>query len=468
MAAMRREDAVAELTRPGAPFELVETEVGGIAVRTYAAAPPTLRGVLEASRAHATRDFLVYEDDRFTFADHLGIVAGLARWFADERGIGPGDRVAIGMRNFPEWLMAFWATEVLGAVAVPLNAWWTGPELRFALEDSGTALAVLDGERHDRLVDDLGELRLPSVVVRHRGDLRGRAVHWREVFEGLDRSADLPATPVGPDDDATILYTSGTTGRPKGAVGTHRNHVHNYLNMAFSSAVDRVLAASAGRGRAAPPAAPPVPCSLQTYPFFHIGGITTIYTSTGFGVKMVLQYKWDLEEALALIERERVTSLAAVPLILRRFLDSPLLEGRDLSSLATLGSGGAPVPPDLIPRIDDQFASRGGAVERLRPHRDDVGGDVEPGPRLRRPAEQRGPHARHDRRPGGRSRDAAPTSRRDRPASCGSAARPSCAATGTSPKRRRGPSPTAGSTAATSAPSTRRGSCTSSTASRTS
>jgi acyl-CoA synthetase (AMP-forming)/AMP-acid ligase II len=355
MAAMRREEAVAELTRPGAPFEIVETEVGGVPVRVYAGAPPTLREVLASSRAHGARDFLVYEDERWTFAEHLEIVAGLAHWLADERGIGRGDRVAIGMRNFPEWLMAFWATQALGAVAVPLNAWWTAPELRFALEDSGAALAVLDGERHDRLADALVELRLPTIVVRHDGDLRGPSVHWGAVLEALDRTADLPASAAGPDDDATIIYTSGTTGRPKGAVGTHRNHVHNYLNMAFGGAVDRLLAASAAP---APTAAPPVPCMLQTYPFFHIGGITTICTSTGFGVKTVLQYKWDLEEALAIVERERVTSLAAVPTILRRLLESPLLERYDVSSLSTLGSGGAPVPPDLIPRIDEQFASQ--------------------------------------------------------------------------------------------------------------
>src|SRR5581483_1207995 len=231
--------------------------------------------VLESSRAHGTRDFLVYETDRYTFADHLGIVAGLARWLAAERGVRKGDRVAIGMRNYPEWLFAFWAAEALGAVVVPLNAWWTAPELRYALDDSGVTFAVLDGERYERLAGDLAALDLASLVVRHDRPVAGAAIHWGDVFDRLDRSPELPDVDIAPDDDATILYTSGTTGQPKGAVGTHRNHVTNYMNMAFGGALDAVLAAS----RPAPPAPAgdaPAPCSLQTYPFFHIGGLTMV------------------------------------------------------------------------------------------------------------------------------------------------------------------------------------------------
>ncbi len=374
MTAMSRADAVAALTKPGAPFEIVETEVRGVTVRAFAGAPASLRGVLESSRAHGTRDFLVYQDDRYTFADHLSIVAGLARWLTTEHGIGKGDRVAIGMRNYPEWIFTFWATQVLGAVAVPLNAWWTGAELRYALDDSGARFAVLDGERSSRLAGALAELSLPSIVVRPdgepgAGDPGAGAIPWADVYAGLDRSADLPAAvEIDPDDDATILYTSGTTGRSKGAIGTQRNHVTNYLNTAFSAAVERMLAASAtatvATGAVTPGSAPvpavvaPLPCSLQTYPFFHIGGLTAVYISTGFGTKMVLQYKWDLEEALELIQRERVTSLAAVPTILRRVLESPLLDRYDLSTLGNVGSGGAPVPPDLIHRVDDLFASK--------------------------------------------------------------------------------------------------------------
>jgi long-chain acyl-CoA synthetase len=352
---MSREEVVAGLTRAGAMFEVGEADVRGAPTRVWVNAPATLRDVLEGTRSHGARDFLVYGDERITFAEHLALVAGLARWLAEARGVGKGDRVAIGMRNYPEWIVTFWATQALGAVAVPLNAWWTAPELRYALDDSGATLAVVDGERHARMRDDLVALGIPALVVRHDGDVGRHGARWAEVAAGLDPTAPMPDVHIDPDDDATIVYTSGTTGEPKGAVGSHRNHASTFFNTAFAGAVGIALAKAADGSASAGTKASYPPCSLLTYPFFHIGGLNTIYISTGFGVKTVLQYKWDIEDALALIERERVTSLAAVPKLLRELLGSPLLADHDVSSLGTLGSGGAPVPPDLVDRIDRTF-----------------------------------------------------------------------------------------------------------------
>jgi long-chain acyl-CoA synthetase len=346
-----RDDAIAGLTGPGGPFEIVEEGQ----LRTWAKGPGSLRDLLEGTRRLADRDYLVYGDERWTHTEHLGLVAGLARWLATERGIGKGDRVAIGMRNYPEWIITFWATQALGAVVVPLNAWWTAPELRFALEDSGASVVVVDGERHDRMVADLTDLGLPSIVVRHDGELGGGAVAWADVLDALDRSAPMPTVAIDPDDVATIVYTSGTTGRSKGAVGSHRNHVSTFLNTAFNGTLGSAMARAAGAPKPEPPAHPA--CALQTYPFFHIGGINALCINTGFGVKVVLQYKWDLDEVLDTIERERVTSLAAVPTLLRELLESPKAAERDLSSLGTVASGGAPVPPDLVGRIDARGAS---------------------------------------------------------------------------------------------------------------
>jgi long-chain acyl-CoA synthetase len=353
MGTMTRDEAVAALTGPGGPFEIVDTQIGDVSMRVYESAPPSLMSILESSRGHGDREFLVFKHDRVTFSDHYGIVAALASWLAGERGIGKGDRIAIGMRNYPEWLFAFWATLALGAVAVPLNAWWSGPELRYALDDSGATFALLDGERYDRLAGDLRELRMPSIVVRHQGAVQDGAIRWPDLRDQLDRSVALPDVDVAPDDDATILYTSGTTGQPKGAVGTHRNHLTNYMNSLCFGAVDAMLASSPAPLAEQTVAAPP--CSLQTYPFFHIGGLTMLYMATGAGVKLVLQYKWDLEQALELIEREHVTSFAAVPTILRQVFDSPLMEKYDVSSLTNIGSGGTPVPPDLVGRVDEEF-----------------------------------------------------------------------------------------------------------------
>jgi long-chain acyl-CoA synthetase len=350
---VNRNEAFAELTKPGAPFEITDAEVNGLPMRVWAKAPSTLGSLLDGTAKHGDQEFIIYQDERYTFADHRELVAGFAHWLASERGVVKGDRIVIGMRNFPEWIVAFWAAQVLGAVAVPLNAWWTAPELRYAVEDCGASFAVVDGERYERMATDLTDLAVPAVVVRHHGLVLGTSVHWADAASAFDQAAPMPNVAIDPDDDATILYTSGTTGRPKGAVGTHRNHVTNFLNTAFSATVDAMVAV---RPRAQPlPSSPP--CSLMTYPFFHIGGLTTLYISAGFRVKMVLQYKWDLEEALKLVERERVTGLSAVPTLLRQVLDSPLIERYDVSSLTTLGSGGAPVPPDLVDRVDRQFAS---------------------------------------------------------------------------------------------------------------
>jgi long-chain acyl-CoA synthetase len=367
------DEAIAELTKPGAPFEVGSAEVDGRTSPVWTKAAPSLRDLLAATERHGDREFLVYGDDRYTFGEHLRAVAGFARWLARERGVGKGDRVAIGMRNYPEWIIAFWATQALGAVTVPLNAWWTEPELRFALEDSGTTCAVLDGERYGRLAPDLADLGLPSVVVRHDGEVAPAHAHWADVAGGFDRTgpAVLPDVAIGPDDDATIIYTSGTTGRPKGAVNSQRNHVTTFLNTAFAAALQRMTSAppppaTATSAASAPSEAPEErprpaarPCSLMTYPFFHVGGINTIYISTGFGMKVVLQYRWEVEETLELIQREKVTSLAAVPKLLRELLESPLLDRYDVSSLAALNSGGAPVPPDLVDRIDRRGVTPG-------------------------------------------------------------------------------------------------------------
>ena len=165
-----REAAVEALTAPGAPFELADLVIDGVPWRVFRHAAPSLRDVLVTTGAYGDKEFLVFEDERSPFAEHLQLVAGLAAHLRDRYGVAKGDRVAIGARNYPEWTISFWATISLGAVAVPLNAWWTGPELEYALADSGAKVAVLDGERVERLRDHLANLAgLRGIVSRHRG-----------------------------------------------------------------------------------------------------------------------------------------------------------------------------------------------------------------------------------------------------------------------------------------------------------
>jgi long-chain acyl-CoA synthetase len=346
-----REQVIDEFTSAGGMFQIVEQIVHGVPMRVYAVPPRTLRDVLASTAQFGDNPFLVYQEERWTFSEHLRIVAGVARHFRDAFGVAKGDRVAIAMRNYPEWAMAFWACQALGAVTVPLNAWWTGSELAYALRDSGAKVVVADGDRAERIRSELAGLPVDAVItVRASSPVPG-TLRWEDVVAAGDGGTELPEADIDADDDATILYTSGTTGAPKGAIATHRNHCTNFLNTVLGGAVGLVLASESGDV----PAAPPPLCALQTFPFFHIAGLTGLYTYTGVGGKLVLMYRWDTTEAVRLIETEQVTALAMVPTLVRRLLESPGLASRELSSLAGIASGGAPVPPDLITRIESDF-----------------------------------------------------------------------------------------------------------------
>src|SRR5437764_1014290 len=232
----------AALTAPGQMFEMDEVDIRGVPTRVWKNAPPTLRTVLELSRAHGPKDFLVYaeeqgkvnEVERTTFEDHFRQAATIGHRLVD-LGVQPGDRVAIAMRNFPEWAVAFWGAAAAGAVVVPLNAWWTGPELEYGLADSEATVLFADSQRLERLAPHLGNLDLSAVVVA-RGDAGAeKAVPYKEFLGEVAADVSLPEVELHPEDDATIFYTSGTTGRPKGALGTQRNICTNLLSLIFAA-----------------------------------------------------------------------------------------------------------------------------------------------------------------------------------------------------------------------------------------
>ncbi|MFU8815979.1 MAG: class I adenylate-forming enzyme family protein [Pseudomonadales bacterium] len=360
---LTRAAVVAELTRPGGPFEIRTTEIGGVPMRVYAHAPASLRDVLLDSRAFGEREFLIYQDERWSYEAHFRRVAALAHLLT-ERGVRCGDRLAIGMRNYPEWVMAFWACQAIGAVAVTLNAWWTGEELEYALTDSGACAAVLDGERVQRLEPYLDKLPLRTVLGVRDAVGSPRVEPLDAVllpYEGHALSERLPEADIGPDDPATIMYTSGTTGHPKGAVASQRNHVTNISNSLLAGAVGARLAALASPAAAAPrdvATAPPQAVGLQTFPFFHIGGLSGLYVMTAMGAKLALMYRWDAAEALQLVQTEGINSLSGVPTVVRQLLELARDQGLTLPTLGGISSGGAPVPPDLIDTIGSQFQQR--------------------------------------------------------------------------------------------------------------
>jgi long-chain acyl-CoA synthetase len=345
-----REEAIAALTAAG-PLELMEdASRGAPPLRVYRNAPASLREVLQSTLAHGDKTFLIYEDETLTYRQHHGKVAALAQRLRDA-GVGKGDRVAVGMRNYPEWSLGWWACQAIGAVAVALNAWWTGPELGFALGDAQPAALLIDGERLERLAALIPEMDLRLVLVARRGGAGPGGEDFADAI--ASPLAELPAADVGPADLATILYTSGTTGNPKGAMATHRNHVTNLMNTLLGGAVARMVA-----GLPAPDPDAPQPGALQTFPFFHIGGLSGLYISAAIGSKLALMYKWAPHEAVRLVETHQLSSVAGVPIVVRQLLETAQGSGASMASLIGVASGGAPVPPDLIRRIGEQFQAR--------------------------------------------------------------------------------------------------------------
>jgi long-chain acyl-CoA synthetase len=359
-----RSRVIAELTAAGGAFEIVTVPVRGLPMRAYSGGPRSLREVLELSRGYADREFLVYQDERWTYEQHYQVAAALARRLRDRHGVAKGDRVAIAMRNYPEWAPAFWACQAIGAVAVPLNAWWTGAELEYALRDSGAVVLIADAERYERLAGLTGGLDAlrTVVVVREAGQEdpgggrfrpafasgAGRLTveAWQDVLADVDPAGGLPEAEIDIDDDTTIMYTSGTTGRPKGAISTHRNHCTTLVNTVLAGLVNATLAGTQ-------PDLSVQPAALQTFPYFHIGGLSLLYLHTALGAKVVLMYKWDVDEAVMLAGREGVTSFVMVPMLLRQFLDHP--QAADVTSLLGIAAGAAPVPPDLIRNMEEKY-----------------------------------------------------------------------------------------------------------------
>jgi long-chain acyl-CoA synthetase len=345
--------AWADLTAPGAPFEIAEIEVRGATLRSFKNAPANVRAIWLSTVAFAERDYLVYEDERITYAQAHVQVASIANWLVAQ-GVEPGDRVAIAMRNYPEWMLIYWACTCIGVAVVGMNAWWTAAEMAYGLADARPKVLFADAERIARIAEQpamLGEALLVAV----RADPPAGAIPWTQV---VAQGGDLPEVEVDPDADACIFYTSGTTGFPKGAQLTHRGCVSNLFNMMFSGQV-HTLATQRATGVVPDPAAPlPIPVTLVTTPLFHVTANNCgAYAITAGGGKMVLMYRWDATTALQLVEREGVTAVSGVPVMARELVTHPDFAKYDTSTLMSVGGGGAQLQPDLVAKIDAAVAT---------------------------------------------------------------------------------------------------------------
>ena len=349
---LSRAEAHERLVGAGLPFELEEIEVRGVAMRAWKNAPASLASVLAASAAHGERTFLVLDDERLSYAEHHHLVCRFAQALRRRYGIAKGDRVAIAMRNLPEWSVAFWAITGVGAIAVPLNAWLTARELAYCVDDSGARVVVADSKRAALLASCGSERGLRSmIVVRGEGDRGDDGLdRWDDVLAGADDDPPPLEATIDPDDDATIFYTSGTTGVPKGALGTHRNICTNIMTVTYRGAVRQLCRGVTPVWLGGPA---PHPVVLLPVPFFHVTGCHSIMAPALFGgTTLILMHRWDPERALALIERERVTNFTGVAGMVLQMLDSPGFADHDTSPLIGANYGGTPAPTGLLDRIE--------------------------------------------------------------------------------------------------------------------
>ena len=353
--------AHAWLTAPGSPFEIEEVSIRGVPTRVWKSAPPTLRDAFVGARAaHGAKTFLVYEDERTTYEGFARAAIAVAHALV-EAGVRKGDRVAIAMRNLPEWPVVFYGAILAGAIATPLNAWWTAGELEYGLNDSGARVLFADAERFERLrgrLSDCGALQRIWVSRAAAAPDEPIAARLEDLIGPVDRwealpDRPLPDVPLQPEDDATIFYTSGTTGNSKGALGTHRNATCILATGAFS-----VFRNCLRRGDPLPTPDPNAPqkTTLLSVPFFHVTGCHAVLNGTlHTGGKLVLMHHWDAERAMQLIERERVTSAGGVPTIAWQIIEHPARPKYDLSSIESMAYGGAPAAPELVRRIREVF-----------------------------------------------------------------------------------------------------------------
>jgi acyl-CoA synthetase (AMP-forming)/AMP-acid ligase II len=344
------EAIIAGVTSEQGPFPLQQVTIGGKGQTVFGGLPDNLRDLFLFTASYGDKDCLVEDEKRWSFNEVLARVLTLSQSLSERHGIGHGDRVAIAMRNCPEWCVSFMAITSLGAVAVPMNSWWQGEELVYALKDSQSCLAILDGPRHARLSSWLEQSGLPAIGVDTGGPpLPESLVSLDDLMIG-GSVPPPPSTPIGPEDEAIILYTSGTTGHPKGVLSTQRNVIS-----AIGTWLVLVSALSAMEGTAGEEPENPLGILLAV-PLFHVTGLHSLFLlSLVIGRKIVMMRKWDPDRALELIEAERITHFNGVPTMSMELTNHPRLGEFDVSSLMDVSSGGAARPPEQVARIIERF-----------------------------------------------------------------------------------------------------------------
>ena len=342
------QQAIDQVCAPGGLFEITETEVRGVRTKVFAGTPQNLRFLYQMA-AQREDEFVVYEEERWTMPEILKLSGQLGSTLINKFSITKGDRVAIAMRNYPEWIAAFAAITSIGAVAVPLNAWWEPEELGFALNDSGAKVVFADTERIEKILNsNVNIASLQIIRVRSESQNSDGTVSLNAL---LDLDSTMPEVEIDPDENATILYTSGTTGSPKGAVSSHRAILSALLGFSARAQVAELV-----EPQKDPSEITQRNSFMLCVPLFHVTGLIPVMLGSFVGQsKLVMMHKWDPNRALELIEQEQVTHFIGVPTMSWDLLEAETFNSKDTSTLRSVGGGGAPMPPELVKRIDENF-----------------------------------------------------------------------------------------------------------------
>lgn len=335
-------NAIDSLTAVDQNFELIDRTIDGVSYKLYKNAPSTLRDVYIAAATQGEREFLLYEGERWTFKALFQQAWSIAESLRAKHQIEAGHRIGIAMRNLPEWLSVFIAVTSMGAVAVPINSWGKARDLLFAARDSDCKTVFCDHQRFELMASGLAESNINAVVARATTSFGSEMAQCLESFI-VGSTADAPIdSMVRTEDAAMIMYTSGTTGKPKGAVSTHRALCQALMNIectATASAMANPTLVSQMLSKGFEPV------QLLAVPLFHVSGLHAIFLAAlRAGRKIVMMYKWEPEVALKLVEEERITIISAAPSMLLQLLEYKAFSQYDTSSLSSLGGGGSAIP----------------------------------------------------------------------------------------------------------------------------
>ena len=354
------DQSIAALTAAGSDFETAQRTIDGVDFTVYKHAPQTLLDIYLAAASHGEKEFLIYEGERWTFNDLFQQAWALAAALSNKHHISQGDRVGIAMRNYPEWLSAYIAITAIGAVVVPINSWGTAQDLLFAVRDSGCKTVFCDQQRFDLMANGLSESNIHAVIARPDPTANGSAEHSLQNFIADTGNASPPESNIATEDNAMIMYTSGTTGKPKGALSTHRAVCQALMNfdctaMASAMANPELIGAMLSKGLE--------PAQLLAVPLFHVSGLHAVFLNAlRAGRKIVMMYKWDTVRALELISGEKVTALSLAPAMLLQLLESPEFDRYDTSSLSSLGAGGSATPARVTALMREKVSNMYGGT----------------------------------------------------------------------------------------------------------